>query len=828
MIRNTKITRSLVAGFVFATPSLTSFAAQDPHQTLEIPKNVGIILEDNCQSCHEAGTTKGNIRLDNLETLALDARLDLMNKMLEQVYLKQMPPPKKSQPSEKERTDLTGWIWEELHTHNASKLEDKLRYPSYGNYVDHEKLFSGEIKEAPYTPARRWLVSPQIFEQRLLDVFGLEGKEREIAFYGVTNPFLLPDAAGIRDYDNGNLDGGSLLVMLTNAEWISNKQIRPARVKNGKIGAGEYPDPKDKWSPRQTPAAFETIILKKSPPTDEEAINAIREQFNLVLRRPPTDGELTKYLDLTKTAIDLGGNTEGLRQMLVTVLLESEFLYRLEFGDGATDSHGRKMLSPHEGAYAISYALGDRGPDAKLLEAAASGRLNSREDYKREVLRLLADENYYRGPVDPSISGMHMNSLVTAHPRIDRFFRDFFGYPSAVKIFKDPERSSGTYTNADRGSLGTPGFLVNEADMIVNWCLEKDQNVFGNLLTTDQYFVLHNFDNKTGSEIVESWRKVYEELKNTDWKKNPEKVVQEHQEMLLKVLRITPGNENTQGRHSNTLTRCMTHFEFTFGKGHNPFPVFPWQHGYSYWHTPIYNLPSPPGGGGRYGDDQLLDYQPVQPFKIENRMGILTHPAWLIAHSQNTQSDPVVRGRWVREKLLAGRVPDVPITVDAVIPEDHQKTLRDRLEKVTSGQECMKCHHYMNPLGVPFELYDDFGRYRTVEPLEHPENIIGKKDRYNLYKTLPIDGRGALDGTGNPVLDGPVANATDLIGRLSKSTRVRQSIIRHAFRFYMGRNEMLSDSQSLIDADNAYVKNGGSFRAVIVSLLTSDSFIYRK
>jgi hypothetical protein len=32
----------------------------------------------------------------------------------------------------------------------------------------------------------------------------------------------------------------------------------------------------------------------------------------------------------------------------------------------------------------------------------------------------------------------------------------------------------------------------------------------------------------------------------------------------------------------------------------------------------------------------------------------------------------------------------------------------------------------------------------------------------------------------------------------------------------------------LINADQAYVKSGGSFRAVIVSLLTSDSFLYRK
>ena len=60
-------------------------------------------------------------------------------------------------------------------------------------------------------------------------------------------------------------------------------------------------------------------------------------------------------------------------------------------------------------------------------------------------------------------------------------------------------------------------------------------------------------------------------------------------------------------------------------------------------------------------------------------------------------------------------------------------------------------------------------------------------------------------------LDGEVANALDLIMRLAKSDRVRQSIIRHAFRYFMGRNEMLSDSQTLIEADKAYLSSGGSF-----------------
>ena len=190
------------------------------------------------------------------------------------------------------------------------------------------------------------------------------------------------------------------------------------------------------------------------------------------------------------------------------------------------------------------------------------------------------------------------------------------------------------------------------------------------------------------------------------------------------------------------------------------------------------------------------------------------------------------RGRWIREKLLAGRVPDIPITVDAVVPEDHHKTLRQRLDAVTSAQQCIKCHQYMNPLGLPFEQFDDFGRFRTQEPLEHAENIVGKtpgpKTDFPIYKTLPVNTRGALDSTGSPALDGEVTDAFDMIDRIAKSPRARQSIIRHAFRFFMGRNEMLSDSRTLIEADKAYVQSDGSFKAVVISLLTSDSFLYRK
>ena len=87
---------------------------------------------------------------------------------------------------------------------------------------------------------------------------------------------------------------------------------------------------------------------------------------------------------------------------------------------------------------------------------------------------------------------------------------------------------------------------------------------------------------------------------------------------------------------------------------------------------------------------------------------------------------------------------------------------------------------------------------------------------------------GAIYGTGEADVDGPVKDAREFVLRLGKSRRVRQSIIRHAFRFWMGRNELLSDSRTLVNAERAYAESGGKFSELLVSLLTSDSFLYRR
>ena len=967
-----------------------------------------------CFSCHDEWEQKGDLQFDNLNTLKPQARLDILNKMQEQLFIEEMPTRKaKKQPSEVERAEMIKWLSAELAKHNASKLEDKLRKPEYGNFIDHEKLFSGKYADQKaFTPDRRWLISEFIFDAKFNKLLNhssnktIDGKRQSVIGdnnrrVNLTNPFLLPTNTGVRYYANTTLDGGHLLTMITNAkeaadnmiyltrrdqrylpsaaalmkqEWDHEKILESRRgflnTHIERILKDFYGDQHKALLPRFVPVEAKEIVLaegaKKAPfhaanpgreelmvifrsmrrleeegdsleelinkcqrewfnfgdnerkiqarvtfmmnymeewrqqieqhkyhdrnkphvykPRDaaemaiiSETINKHRQKgdrFNVIIEkcmadweegfrkereaagapdaevvkglveelfvktfeRFPSPEEAQKYESLAGTFVKSLGRLPAIEKLIQTLILRSEFVYRGEFGQGEADEHGRKMLSPRDASYAISYALTDSSPDAELVKAAKEGRLNTREDYQREVERLLNKRDQFY-VIDEGVQRLQHTASITNTPiRKLRFFREFFGYQKLLPVFKDNKRFGGDYD-------GAKGRLVGEADRLVDHIISKDENVFEELLGTEKFYVFHSGNNEAMTAFSERIGKIYHYFKDLDWKNFEDKDLLKHKEFLAEVnMRgVDVKNLGQKGRRNSIreFKTAMESFTLRFDKGQTaaaPFVSFPAHGKYNADTRTGMQLRSPEVA--KFFNIKLdhWNYPGVQPATVAHRKGMLTHPAWLIAHSQNTETDPVIRGKWIREKLLAGTIPDIPITVEAVIPEDHHKTLRSRLAKVTEVDYCWRCHERMNPLGYALEMYDDFGRYRAEESLEHPDNLIKKGpdkakphvDLRDTYKTLPVDARGALSGTGDKSLDGEVKDGLDLAGRLVKSDRVRQSIIRYAFRYFMGRNEFLSDSKTLIDAEQAYLKSEGSFDAVIVSLLTSDSFLYRK
>jgi mono/diheme cytochrome c family protein len=230
-----------------------------------------------------------------------------------------------------------------------------------------------------------------------------------------------------------------------------------------------------------------------------------------------------------------------------------------------------------------------------------------------------------------------------------------------------------------------------------------------------------------------------------------------------------------------------------------------------------------------YGFDSWPQNQPVD--LPGERIGILMQPSWLVAWSGNFDNDPVRRGRWIRERLLGGTVPDLPIGVAAKVPDEPDHTLRHRL-RVTRVAECWKCHQRMDDLGLAFESFDHYGKPRATEPVLDEQATAMFVDRKGkalgtVNRGEVLDCRGAISTSGDPSIDGAVGTPAELMRRLAGSDRVRQVFIRHVFRYYLGRNETPGDARTLQDADAAYLAAGGSFKALLVSLLTSESYLCR-
>ncbi|MDX2018862.1 MAG: DUF1588 domain-containing protein [Deltaproteobacteria bacterium] len=192
------------------------------------------------------------------------------------------------------------------------------------------------------------------------------------------------------------------------------------------------------------------------------------------------------------------------------------------------------------------------------------------------------------------------------------------------------------------------------------------------------------------------------------------------------------------------------------------------------------------------------------------RAGILTQPSFLVAFSQNEHTQPVQRGRFVRESLLCGVVPSLPGGNVPPLPDlGPNPTFRAIHEAHSKNPTCYACHKFMDPLGLAFESYDDLGRYRTMDGIK------------------PVDASGVLEGA-SPAVDGAFDGVVQLSQKLAKADVVRQCFVVNNFRFWSGRGEDLrADGCTLLALDEAF-KRGGDYVAMLNTFFSSDAFLQRK
>ncbi|MBT4274482.1 MAG: DUF1588 domain-containing protein, partial [Verrucomicrobia bacterium] len=527
---------------------------------------------------------------------------------------------------------------------------------------------------------------------------------------------------------------------------------------------------------------------------DERLRSAVDYLFEALTFRPPTSRESDDYCGIVKDSIIKLGKEDGVILGLSSIFLDRDALFRSELVEyGTPDSHGRVMLQDWELGMAVNHALRYIKPDQKLRQAVMGGRMRTRGDVQREVQRMLGDERIRK-------------------PRILQFFRDYFDHDLGGYICKDTKALGQTGVSA-RGAAHYRAMFDATAstDRLIELTLQADTHVLKELLTTQKVVATKNDRTYFGRKHTPEERQAALAAKKLAEAEQAKKdaIELEVLEMdisdLNAILKKHPEEKHAQrnlNRKKKQLDSVKNRIKKAKRGGDNSnIDVAP-----ANLNGPkIYARVSHRSfGNGSLTADRMLATAPEG-----QRMGILTHPAWLVSHSDAMDNHAILRGRWVRERLLGGGIPDVPITVDAMLPDEPRTSLRERM-RVTREAYCWTCHAKMDPLGLPFEMYNHAGLYRTTEWGE------------------PVNTEGEIMDSGDPRLDGSVVNAIEMIEKLAASERVEQVFVRHAFRFWMGRNETMHDAPILKAAHKAYRDNGGSMNALITSLLTSDAFIYRK
>lgn len=194
----------------------------------------------------------------------------------------------------------------------------------------------------------------------------------------------------------------------------------------------------------------------------------------------------------------------------------------------------------------------------------------------------------------------------------------------------------------------------------------------------------------------------------------------------------------------------------------------------------------------------------------DERAGLLTHPAVMALLAYPSQSSPIHRGIFVRERLLCQKLPSPPDNLQIEPPDPNPTaTTREIFQQHAADSACSGCHNMIDPIGLGFENYDTLGRYRTEE------------------HGLPVDASGALTNTADPAIGGEFVGGVQLAQKLADAREVEDCIADHWFTFALGHPETTADMCSAEEIRLRFNASNGKFEDLFTAITTSDAFRFR-
>jgi hypothetical protein len=212
------------------------------------------------------------------------------------------------------------------------------------------------------------------------------------------------------------------------------------------------------------------------------------------------------------------------------------------------------------------------------------------------------------------------------------------------------------------------------------------------------------------------------------------------------------------------------------------------------------------------------------------RGGFMTQASVLKVTANGTTTSPVLRGKWIMERVLGYTLPPPPASVPAIEPDIRGAvTIRQQLDKHRADEACAMCHRKIDPPGFALENFDVMGawrdRYRTSSPAELYDTMgrFGKNGAPLAFRLgLQVDSGGELaDGRS-------FQDVRDLKGLLLKDEpQIARNLARQLLIYATGAAERFSDRPALEQIVQGTRANQYGVRSLVHGIVQSELFLYK-
>ncbi len=202
--------------------------------------------------------------------------------------------------------------------------------------------------------------------------------------------------------------------------YYRHPRIGPAVYEVSILGPYESSGPGDTPSRR---------LIFTSRPKDKSEEEACAKQIvaNLarrLYRRPVSDEDLKTPLEFYKNGHAEKGLEHGIEMSLTALLVQPQFLFRIERDPPELTPSTAYRISDLELASRLSFFLWSSAPDDELLELATQGELSNPKTLEKQVRRMLADERARSLATNFAGQWLYLRNLESVSPDM-RLFPDF-------------------------------------------------------------------------------------------------------------------------------------------------------------------------------------------------------------------------------------------------------------------------------------------------------------------------------------------------------------------------------------------------------------------